>query len=253
PVAPVEKAPPETAVAEAPPSTPAEPAPPPPARAPTHVAAAPRTAATPAAKQPPAATPVEREPPAAKPPASPAPIEIAALVPTEIPRYAPGLLASGPTVRIASAARSAAAAAAAPQALGPAQVGTSAHGAPSLYWFLPEASSSPVEVTVVDPDASDPVLEARFEAPLAAGVHRVSLAERGVQLRPGVDYRWFVALVSDPERRSQDEVSGAAIRYAPPDPELAARLAAAPAGHAAHVYAESGFWYDAFDQLSSWL
>ena len=34
-------------------------------------------------------------------------------------------------------------------------------------------------------------------------MHRVSLAEHGARLRPGVDYRWFVALVRDPERRSR--------------------------------------------------
>jgi hypothetical protein len=108
-------------------------------------------------------------------------------------------------------------------------------------------------VTVVDLDAVDPLLETTVPGPLAAGVHRVSLSEHGVRLAPGVDYRWFVALVRDPARRSQDVVSGAAIRYTPPGPEQSARLSAAPPAHAAHLYAESGLWYDAFDQLSSWL
>jgi hypothetical protein len=108
-------------------------------------------------------------------------------------------------------------------------------------------------VTVVDPGAVAPLLETTIPDPLAAGVHRVSLAEHGVRLKPGVDHRWFVALVRDPERRSQDVVSGAAIRYAPPAPELSARFSAAPRARAAHVYAESGLWYDAFDQLSAWL
>jgi len=31
------------------------------------------------------------------------------------------------------------------------------------------------------------------------------------------------------------------------------RLSSAPLARAAHLYAESGLWYDAFDQLSSWL
>jgi hypothetical protein len=132
-------------------------------------------------------------------------------------------------------------------------VGASAGASPDLYWFLPEATSSAVEVTVTDPGAVAPLLEVTLPGPLAAGVHRVSLAERGVRLRPHVDYRWFVALVRDPERRSQDVVSGAAIRYAPPAPELGARLSAAPPARSAHLYAESGYWYDAFDQLSRWL
>jgi hypothetical protein len=98
-----------------------------------------------------------------------------------------------------------------------------------------------------------PLLETTLPAPLAAGVHRVSLAEHGARLAPGVDSRWFVAVVRDPERRSQDLVSGAAIRFTPPAPELGARLSSAPPASVAHVYAESGLWYDAFDRLASWL
>jgi hypothetical protein len=129
----------------------------------------------------------------------------------------------------------------------------SAKESPSLYWFLPEATSLSVEVTVVDPDAVTPLLATTSSGPLEAGVYRVSLAEHGARLRPGVEYRWFVALVRDPDERSEDVVSGAGIRYASLEPELGARLAAAAPGHAAHLYAQSGLWYDAFDQLSSWL
>lgn len=197
--------------------------------------------------------PAERAAPEAKAPEPPAPVEIAALLPAESPIYAPGPLASAPSVRIGGAARSLGADVPTPEALGPAHVGATSRESPNLYWFLPEATSSPVEVTVVDPGAATPLLELTFSAPLAAGVHRVSLAEHSVRLAPGVDYRWFVALVRDPERRSQDAVSGAAIRYALPAPDQSARLSAAPPERAAYLYAESGYWYDAFDQLSSWL
>jgi hypothetical protein len=108
-------------------------------------------------------------------------------------------------------------------------------------------------VTVVDPGTDAPLLETTLTAPLAAGVHRVNLSEHGVRLKAAVDYRWFVAMVRDPARRSQDIVSGAAIRFTPPASDLSTRLSAASAGRAAHVYAESGVWYDAFDQLSRWL
>jgi hypothetical protein len=236
-----------------------------------------RPEATPIAKAPPAESPaVAERPPVAKPPlvakrvpaapptsgrAAPEarapeparPLEIASLLPTESPVYAPGPLASAPSVRVGGAARGLGAGAPSPEALGPAHVGASSQESPNLYWFLPEATSSPVEVTVVDPAAVDPVLELSLPGPLAAGVHRVSLGEHGVHLAPGIDYRWFVALVRDPERRSQDLVSGTAIRYVPPTPEQGARLAAAPPARTAHLYAESGYWYDAFDQLSRWL
>lgn len=217
---------------------------------PTQIAKQPVVEQPAIAKQPPEHEAPQQNPPE---PAPAHPIQIAALVPAESPRYVPSPRASGPSVRVGAGTRNLGAGVPAPEALAPAHVGTSTRESPSLYWFLPEATSSPVEVTVIDPDAADPVVETMIQGPLEAGVYRVSLAEHGARLRPEVEYRWYVALVRDPERRSQDVVSQAAIRYTPPTHELSARLsAAAPAG-AAHVYAESGFWYDAFDQLSSWL
>jgi hypothetical protein len=180
-------------------------------------------------------------------------VQIAALVPSDPPRYVPGRLASEPSVRVGGVARGGSSGAPAPEALGPDHVGLSARESPTLYWFLPEATSLSVEVTVVDPDAVTPLLATTSSGHLEAGVHRVSLADHGARLRPDVEYRWFVALVRDPEERSEDVVSGSGIRYAPPAPELSALLAAASPGHAAHLYAQSGLWYDAFDQFSSWL
>jgi hypothetical protein len=215
----------------------------------------PQAAPAPAARPKP--TQVAKQPSAravldAHPPEEPRALEIAALVPSETPRYAPGPLASGPSVRIGGATRGLGAGAPAPEALAPEHLGASTRESPNLYWFLPEATPSPVEMTLIDPDVVAPLLETMIPGPLEAGVHRVSLSEHGVRLKSGVDYRWFVTLVRDPARRSKDIVSEAALRFTPPGPELGARLSAAVPARA-HLYAESGLWYDAFDQLSTWL
>jgi hypothetical protein len=175
------------------------------------------------------------------------------LVPKEPPIYAPGALANTASVRLEGAARGSDAGASVPEALGPAHVGASAHESPTLYWFLPQATSYSVELTVMLPGAVTPLLETTFQGPLEAGVYRLNLAEHGARLEPELDYRWFVALVLDPERRSHDVVTGAGIRYTPLGSEQSARLSAAAPERAAHLYAESGLWYDAFDQLSRWL
>ncbi len=241
PVAKVEPGPPA-----APPEVAPSPAPPEPEL--TTLPAPPQLPALPARPAPAVVAEETTEP--AEPPGA---IQIAALVPAEPPLYAPGALAAGPSVRVGDATRNAAAEIAPPLALSPAQVGATSHGSPSLYWFLSDPTPLSVEVTIVDPSASEPLLEAMLPGPHEAGVHRLDLAARAVQLRSGVDYRWFVALVRNPERRSQDVVSGGAIRYAPPTGEIAARLSAPAPGSAAHLYAESGYWYDAFDQLCSWI
>ena len=46
-------------------------------------------------------------------------------------------------------------------ALGPEHTGASAHESPDLYWFLPEATPLSVEVSVVDADADEPLLDAQ--------------------------------------------------------------------------------------------
>jgi len=200
-----------------------------------------------AQKPPPPATrapvPEATEQPAPEPART---LEIAALIPADAPIYAAGAV-SGGSVRIGSVSRGGLDAAA-PQVLAPERGGSTAHPAPTLYWFLPDATPLSAEVTLVDPNGVDPLLEHALEGPLAAGVHTVRLAEHGVRLAPGVEYQWFVALVVDPARRARDVVSGGSIRYVAADP-----VANLPPARRAHAYAEAGLWYDAFDQLSIWL
>src|SRR5262245_26699165 len=47
---------------------------------------------------------------------------------------------------------------------------------PSLFWFISSATALPIEVTLMDPRATKPVLEARLAAPVEPGVHRIRLA-----------------------------------------------------------------------------
>jgi hypothetical protein len=208
-----------------------------------------------------AATPEASPPPSAArtpaPAASPQPpMQIAALLPSELVRYRPNAALAGGSlgsIRVDTVTRSAGAELPRIQTLGPAHVGATAERTPTLYWRLSSASQVPVRVTLVDDDAIDPLLELRVEPPIAAGVHRVSLRDRAIELSPGVTYRWYVSLAPDPERPEADVTSGAAIRRAPADQALAERLEASGPGERAHVLAASGYWYDAFDTLSRWI
>jgi hypothetical protein len=189
------------------------------------------------------------EPIAPEPP-TPDPQRVAALIPSEPPRYEPGALAQGPILRIGGVGRGAVAQPG-PQVLAPAQVGFTSQASPTLYWLLPERSEHAVAISVVSEDATAPLMEFTLSGPHGAGVHALSLAELAVQLAPGTTYQWFVASVPDPSRRSRDVVSGAAIRHVPPEAALADRLRSAHPRRA-HELAAAGYWYDAFDQLSRW-
>jgi hypothetical protein len=193
--------------------------------------------------------------PEAAPEAPPAPIQIAALLPSELPTYQPDLALAGgsfDTVRLTSVVRARGLDLPHIRALGPEHLGATAEPSPVLYWDLDAASAVPVEITVVAEDAPEPLLELRLAPPLAAGVHAVPLAEHGVRLAPGTPYLWYAALVPDDQRRDDDVVAGAGIRHAPPGPQLERALeVAGPAGRA-HALAEAGYWYDAFAVLSAW-
>jgi len=134
--------------------------------------------------------------------------------------------------------------------LAPQHTGQTTLEQPSLYWFISSPTSTPVEVTVVDPRTPQPVVELRVPAPVPSGVHRISLADHGVRLAPGVAYRWFVAVVPDTGRRSKDVMAGAAIERVDPPQDLGAKLAGAAKSDRPFLYAEAGLWYDAVAALS---
>ena len=79
---------------------------------------------------------------------------------------------------------------------------------PSLYWFISNSTSLPVELTVMDPQGIQPILETRIPAPVQAGVRRIRLSDYDIRLAPGAAYRWFVAIVPDADRRSKDILGG---------------------------------------------
>jgi hypothetical protein len=206
------------------------------------------------------------EPPSEPEPEAPAPEEaapeppprvIASLVPAEPPEYRPdAALAGGSLASVRSEpAPGGGAAGTLPEirALGPEHVGASMRPSPSLYWFLSAASPVPVEIRVFSDPAAPALAERRIEPPVDAGLHALRLDRSGVRLEPGTTYRFTAALVADAAAPDTDLVSGAAIRYAPPEATPAKALATGPPAELAHRLAAAGYWYDAFDLLTRWV
>jgi len=121
---------------------------------------------------------------------------------------------------------------------------------PSLYWFISNSTSLPVELTVMDPQGVEPILETRIPAPVQAGVHRIRLSDYNVRLAPGAAYRWFIAVVPDADRRSKDILAGGAVERVEMPSELKAKLAKADKSEIPAIYAEAGLWYDTVAALS---
>ena len=134
-------------------------------------------------------------------------------------------------------------------ALVPERVGYTLVEQPSLYWFLSTDTDTRVDFTLIAQDATSPLVEITLDAPLTGGVHRINLADLGVTLEPGITYLWYVSLVPDPQRRSQDRVVGGALERLD-SKELSARVAGATERNRAALLAQEGVWYDAVTVLS---
>ena len=118
---------------------------------------------------------------------------------------------------------------------------------PALFWYIdaiPEPGTSLI-FALLDEDSVEPISEITLTV-TKPGVQRISLAEQGVKLEPGVEYEWSVALVLDPKQRSSDIIaSGWAIRVDAPT-----KLGSEPSTDLVTAYAEAGLWYDALATIS---
>jgi uncharacterized protein DUF928 len=134
--------------------------------------------------------------------------------------------------------------------LAPDHSGLTVSEQPPLYWFISGDISLPVEVTIADPNGTQPLLEKQVSTPVKRGVQRFSIAEHGVKLAPGIPYRWSVTVVPDPNRRSRDILASGTIERVEPPAGLEAKLQGASKENLAFLYAEAGIWYDALAAIS---
>lgn len=156
--------------------------------------------------------------------------------------------------------------------IAPDHVGLTTRSQPTLYWFAAGRIDGAVEITIQDEDGAQPLVEARRELSDARGLLAVRLDELGVQLKPGAEYRWSVAVVRDPAARSRDLVTSGAIMRVPPLTGTSATLAGVPAptagasatsaGASATTaaaadevasLAQAGLWYDAIERVGATL
>ena len=137
--------------------------------------------------------------------------------------------------------------------LAPGHTGLTTSEQPTLFWFISHPSSYPVELTLVDPGKTEPLIERRLDPPVVAGVHRIRLSEHNVRLAPGTAYQWFVAVVPDGARRSRDILAGGMIERVASPADLAGKIAKASKADVPALYAEAGMWYDAIGTLGELL
>lgn len=134
--------------------------------------------------------------------------------------------------------------------LSPEHIGLTTREQPSLYWFISQPTSYPIEFTIIPSWGIRPLLETPLKPPVQPGVQSIRLVEYDVRLEPGVKYKWFVALVPNGDRRSKDIITGGEIELIKLSEALRARLKQANKAEAVHIYAEAGIWYEALTFIS---
>jgi len=134
--------------------------------------------------------------------------------------------------------------------LAPDHTGLTVREQPQLYWFLSETTTYPIEFTLIESWGVKPLLETALDPSAKPGFQSVRLADYGIRLRSGVQYKWFVALVPDRDHRSRDIITAGEIERVELSEALRARLANADKIEAAYIYTEEGIWYDSLGSIS---
>ncbi|HZW26697.1 MAG TPA: DUF928 domain-containing protein [Gallionella sp.] len=134
--------------------------------------------------------------------------------------------------------------------LAPDHTGLTIQEQPTLYWYVSKPVVAHLEVTVINDQLVDPLVDKDFAVPTKAGIQRLRLADFGVKLKPNVEYRWYVSLIVDSAQRSNDIIASGTIQRILPSQELKEKLAHADKKSQTGIYAEAGIWYDAVSSIS---
>ena len=123
--------------------------------------------------------------------------------------------------------------------------GLTASPTPTLYFFVSQPITWPIQFTISAPTRPNPLVEVNIPAPRQAGVHAVRTADYHVRLETGVLYTWSVSVILNHEARSRDIVASASLLRTAPDPAIDIALGRALTSQRAVLLAQAGLWYDA--------
>ncbi len=159
-------------------------------------------------------------------------------------------LRGAPATRVGGGTRSGEATSMTLSVLAPDHTGYTVQDKPTIYWYVSKAITSPVELTVTAQEAIEPLLELTLQPPVKEGIHALRLTDHGIALKPEVEYQWFVAVVTNPDERSKDILAGGSIQHVAASESVRTKLDEVGEAMWPAVYAQSGLWYDAVDEIS---
>ena len=133
--------------------------------------------------------------------------------------------------------------------LAPDHIGLTIHEQPTLYWYLTQSTTEPIDVVMTEEETLRVVLDARLHPPLPAGIHAMSLKDYDVRLLKNVPYQWE-AKIRAKTLTEEVKASGFIMRVEPPRTLSASVASKLRSPEAPKLFAQSGLWYDALGVLS---
>ncbi len=136
--------------------------------------------------------------------------------------------------------------------LAPSQTGYTSNAQPTIYFYLSDPSSDPIQFVLNRRDQIDPVLTYTIElnpqtGQIAAGIHAIDLSKHPIRLEKNVEYEWFVLIILDQEERSSDFLASATIKYV----EDKMKSPSANDIESLKNLAARGLWYDTVQGLNT--
>lgn len=123
-------------------------------------------------------------------------------------------------------------------------IGLTPHASPTVWVYLPDTVAKTLEFSLFTHKQ-----EGIYQVNLpirTPGLVKIRLPSEA-KLIPAKPYSWTVALVCNPEDRTRDWLVTGQIQYQPLNADLQRQLAGATAEQQVKLYAQSQFWYEAFD------
>ena len=137
--------------------------------------------------------------------------------------------------------------------IAPENVGLTSIPQPSLFWYISASYNGLVEFTLNEVGTLNPisVLYILIEGVTEKGIYKFDLEYFDILLKENLEYEYHLALVINELERSNDISVSAVIKYVKATNISNRRLTNTSDNKLYYVYADVGYWYDAFENLQN--
>ncbi|HEY9908084.1 MAG TPA: DUF928 domain-containing protein [Thermosynechococcaceae cyanobacterium] len=134
-------------------------------------------------------------------------------------------------------------------ALAPTQfIGLTVNDRPTLWVYVPATTAKTLEFSLLDQEQNG-IYQANIPTDGTAQLVKIDLPEAVPALAVGQSYYWTAALICNPQRRTEDWLTGGWMQRQAIGERLQRQLTGATLEQRRKLYAENGLWYETVNTL----